>query len=63
LAPANAARVVYHRLGINLGTATPTAQAVASLLADVEVKQNVDRFAKVYAERDLISEIERLVLG
>jgi MGT family glycosyltransferase len=65
--PANAARLAYHRLGINLGTATPTAQAIAdataALLADAEVQQNVDRLAKVYAEHDPVSEIERLALN
>jgi UDP:flavonoid glycosyltransferase YjiC (YdhE family) len=65
--PANAARVAYHGLGINLGTATPTAAAVAeatvSLLADDEVRENVARLAKVYAGHDPVAEIERLTLG
>jgi hypothetical protein len=50
-------------LGIDLSTATPTPQATASLLADAEVRQNVDRLAKVYAEHDPVSAIERLALG
>ena len=65
--PANAARVAYHRLGINLQTATPTAQAVAgavgSLLQDTEVRENVLRLAKVYAQHDALDTIERLLLG
>jgi UDP:flavonoid glycosyltransferase YjiC (YdhE family) len=65
--PANAARVAYHRLGINLGTATPTEQAIqeatTAALADAEIRENVDRLAKVYAEHDPISEIERLTLS
>jgi UDP:flavonoid glycosyltransferase YjiC (YdhE family) len=65
--PANAARAAYHRLGINLQTATPTAQAVAgavgSLLEDTEVRENVLRLAKVYAQHDALDAIERLLLG
>jgi UDP:flavonoid glycosyltransferase YjiC (YdhE family) len=65
--PANAARVAYHRLGINLQTATPTPQAVAgavdSLLEDPEVRENVLRLAKVYAQHDALDAIERLLLG
>ena len=65
--PANAARAAYHRLGVNLQTATPTAQAVAgavaSLLQDTEVRENVLRLAKVYAQHDALDTIERLLLG
>jgi UDP:flavonoid glycosyltransferase YjiC (YdhE family) len=65
--PANAARVAYHRLGINLGTATPTPQAVAesttALLQDTDIRENVDRLTKVYAEHDPVAQIERLALG
>ena len=65
--PANAARAAYHRLGINLHTATPTAQAVAgavaSLLQDTEVHENVLRLAKVYAKHDALDTIERLLFG
>ena len=64
--PANAARLAYHGLGIDLGTGNPTAEAVAeaatSVLASAEVKQNVDRLVKIYAEHDPVAEIERLVL-
>jgi UDP:flavonoid glycosyltransferase YjiC (YdhE family) len=65
--PANAARAAYHRLGINLQTATPTAQAVAgavgSLLEDTEVRENVLRLAKVYAQHDPLDTIEHMLLG
>jgi UDP:flavonoid glycosyltransferase YjiC (YdhE family) len=65
--PANAARVAYHRLGISLQTATPTAQAVAgavaSLIQDSEVRDNVARLAKVYAQHDTLDILERLLLG
>ena len=51
----NAARVAYHRLGVNLWTATPTPQAVAeavsSLLEDRKVHENVLRLAKLQACR------------
>ncbi|WP_042411431.1 glycosyltransferase [Streptacidiphilus carbonis] len=65
--PAVAARIAYHGLGINLGTATPTAQAVAEatevLLADEKTRENVARLAKIYAEHDPVAEIEHLALG
>jgi UDP:flavonoid glycosyltransferase YjiC (YdhE family) len=65
--PANAARVAYHGLGIDLGTATPTAQAVAeateAVLADEEIRENVARLATVYAQHNPVDEIERLTLG
>ena len=65
--PFNAARVAYHRLGVDLHTATPTPEAVAgaveSVLKDEEVRENVRRLAKVYAQLDAIDAIERLLLG
>nr|WP_221380706.1 nucleotide disphospho-sugar-binding domain-containing protein [Actinoplanes polyasparticus] len=65
--PANAARVAYHRLGINLDTASPTPQAVAeataAVLGDHEIRDNVAQLAKVYAEHDAVTAIERLALG
>lgn len=65
--PANAARVAYHRLGINLQTATPTsgavAEAVGSLLVDAEVCGNVRRLAEVYEQHDALDAIEQLLLG
>ena len=64
--PANAARVAYHRLGLNLGTATPTAEAIRAAttqaLTDTEIRDNVAQLAKVYAGHDPVSEIERLTL-
>ena len=65
--PANAARVAYHRLGIDLKTAKPTPQAVReavdAVLEDTEVGENVARHAKVYAEHDALDTIAKLVLG
>lgn len=65
--PANAARVAYHGLGINLQTATPTPEAVASavtrLLDDSEIHENVARLAKEYERHDALDTIERLLLG
>ncbi|WNV85606.1 nucleotide disphospho-sugar-binding domain-containing protein [Umezawaea sp. Da 62-37] len=64
--PANAARVKYHGLGIDLATATPTPEAIAaataSLLEDSTTAGNVERIAKVYAEHDALTEIEHLLL-
>lgn len=64
--PANAARVAYHGLGMNLGTGTPTARVVAEatevVLADETIRENVARLAKSYAEHDPVAEIERLTL-
>ncbi|GAB7036959.1 glycosyltransferase [Catenuloplanes niger JCM 9533] len=65
--PANAARIAHHRLGATLGTATPSASAVASavttVLADDDIRDNVSRLAKVYADHDAVGLIERLTLG
>ena len=63
----NAARVAYHGLGINLQTATPTPEAVAGavarLLDDSEIHENVTGLAKVYAQYDALDTIEHLLLG
>jgi UDP:flavonoid glycosyltransferase YjiC (YdhE family) len=65
--PANAARVGQQGLGIDMRTATPTAEAVAAdtvrLLKDAEIRENVQRLAQVYAGLDTVAEIERLTLG
>ncbi|MFG1923071.1 glycosyltransferase [Cryptosporangium sp. NPDC048952] len=65
--PANAARVAYHGLGVNLGTATPTpgavAEAVRALLGDGEIRENVRQLAKVYSEHDPVDGIERLLFS
>jgi UDP:flavonoid glycosyltransferase YjiC (YdhE family) len=64
--PANAARVEYHGLGINLRTATPDPRAIRDavelLLKDSDVRENVRRLAAVYASCDAVTEIERLTL-
>ncbi|MFI5845545.1 nucleotide disphospho-sugar-binding domain-containing protein [Catenuloplanes sp. NPDC051500] len=65
--PANAARIAHHRLGAVLGTATPSAEAVATavtgVLADDTIGDNVTRLAKIYGEHDAVGLIERLALG
>ncbi|WP_157240500.1 nucleotide disphospho-sugar-binding domain-containing protein [Catenuloplanes japonicus] len=65
--PANAARIADHRLGADLGTATPSpsvvASAVTTLLTDDGIRENVERLAKVYAEHDAVALIERLTIG
>ena len=65
--PGVAARAAYHGLGIDLRTARPAPEAVAtaveSVLKDVEMHDNVRRLARVYAEHDPLTEIERLTLA
>ncbi|MFF4751457.1 nucleotide disphospho-sugar-binding domain-containing protein [Streptomyces sp. NPDC002514] len=65
--PANAARVAYHGLGIDLRTATPAPEEVAAaterLLKDTEVRDTVRRLAQVYSAHDALAEIERLTLA
>ncbi|MDH6626607.1 UDP:flavonoid glycosyltransferase YjiC (YdhE family) [Streptomyces sp. LBL] len=65
--PAVAARVAHHGLGANLQTATPTPEAVAEaaqlVLKDIEIRDNVQKLAAVYAAHDALSKIERLALG
>jgi UDP:flavonoid glycosyltransferase YjiC (YdhE family) len=65
--PANAARVAYHGLGIDLHTATPApedlAAATETVLKDTVIRDSVQRLAKVYAAHDAVAEIERLTLG
>ncbi|MFD5749442.1 nucleotide disphospho-sugar-binding domain-containing protein [Streptomyces sp. NPDC127033] len=64
--PANAARVAYHGLGINLETATPTPEAVAAAaqlaLKDADMRDNVKKLAPVYAAHDALGTIEHLTL-
>jgi UDP:flavonoid glycosyltransferase YjiC (YdhE family) len=64
--PANAVRVEYHGLGINLRTATPSPNAIKDamdrLLKDQQVRENVRRLATIYAAHDAVAEIERLTL-
>ncbi|MEV7089768.1 nucleotide disphospho-sugar-binding domain-containing protein [Streptomyces sp. NPDC093085] len=65
--PANAARVAYHGLGINMQTATPTPEAVAAAvqlaLKDADIRENVQKLVPVYAAHDALGEIERLTVG
>jgi UDP:flavonoid glycosyltransferase YjiC (YdhE family) len=65
--PANAARVAYHGLGIDLQTATPAPEAIAAaaetLLKDNAIRDNVQRLTRVYAAHDAVTEIEQLTLG
>jgi UDP:flavonoid glycosyltransferase YjiC (YdhE family) len=65
--PANAARVAYHGLGIDLRTDTPApedlAAATETVLKDTTIRDNVQRLATVYAAHDAVAEIERLTLG
>ncbi|MFJ8002108.1 nucleotide disphospho-sugar-binding domain-containing protein [Streptomyces sp. NPDC096310] len=64
--PANAARVAYHGLGINLETATPTPEAVAAAaqlaLKGTDMRDRVRKLAPVYAAHATLGEIERLTL-
>ena len=65
--PANAVRVAYHGLGLDLQTATPTPEALAEatekVLKDAEIRENVQRLQQVYAALDTVAEIERLTIG
>ena len=65
--PANAARVAYHRLGVDLATARPAPAAVVAavdtVLSSEEIRENVRRLAEVYAGHDAIGRIENLALN
>jgi UDP:flavonoid glycosyltransferase YjiC (YdhE family) len=65
--PAVAARVAYHGLGINLQTAAPAPEAVATateaVLKDTGMRDKVRTLAQVYAAHDPLNEIERLTLA
>lgn len=65
--PATAARVAHHRLGLNLKTGTPGAQAVRlaveRVLRNPAIRANVRKLAEVYTGYDTFAEIERLTLG
>jgi UDP:flavonoid glycosyltransferase YjiC (YdhE family) len=54
--PMNAARVAYHRVGINLGTATPSeeqiVEAVTTILGDATYREAADRMRTAYAAHD-----------
>ncbi|WP_249998540.1 nucleotide disphospho-sugar-binding domain-containing protein [Actinoplanes sp. M2I2] len=65
--PANATRVAHHQLGVDLRTGNPAPEAVARAVTEVlgspDIRENVTRLAKVYAQHDPIEEIERLAVG
>ncbi|GIJ49285.1 glycosyl transferase [Virgisporangium aliadipatigenens] len=65
--PFNAARVAYHRLGVDLGTATPSpeaiGEAVTAVLTDSTIRANVGRLSAVYPQYDPVERIERLTVG
>ena len=64
--PMNAARVAYHRVGINLATATPTCEqlrdAVTTILGDPTYREAAGRLKNAYAAHDPIAVIEGLLL-
>lgn len=63
--PMNAARVEYHRLGIDLKTATPSedqiATAVTTILGDPGYREAVGRVSASYAAHDPIATVESLL--
>lgn len=63
--PMNAARVAYHRVGINLGTATPSeeqvAEAVSTILGDATYRAAAGRLKTAYAAYDPFTTIEALL--
>jgi UDP:flavonoid glycosyltransferase YjiC (YdhE family) len=63
--PMNAARVAYHRVGIDLATATPSpgqiAEAVTTILGDSTYRQATSRLSDAYAAYDPIATVETLL--
>ncbi|MFL6127397.1 nucleotide disphospho-sugar-binding domain-containing protein [Actinophytocola sp.] len=63
--PMNAARVAYHRLGIDLKTATPSreqiVEAVTTVLGDPSYREAVRRVSASYAAHDPITTVEALL--
>ena len=63
--PMNAARVAYHRLGIDLATATPSREqivdAVTTILGDPTYRAAAGRLKDVYAKYDPITTVEALL--
>jgi UDP:flavonoid glycosyltransferase YjiC (YdhE family) len=63
--PMNAARVAYHRLGIDLRTATPTreqiVEAVTTILGDPSYREAVRRVSASYAAHDPIATVAELL--
>jgi UDP:flavonoid glycosyltransferase YjiC (YdhE family) len=65
--PANAARVAYHGLGIDIRSDPPSPEALAEatekVLKDTRIRDNVQRLKQVYAGLDTVAEIARLTIG
>ncbi len=63
--PMNAARVSYHRVGIDLATATPSpeqiVEAVTTILDDATYRAAVRRLSSAYAAHDPITTVEALL--
>ncbi|MGB3438620.1 MAG: glycosyltransferase [Actinophytocola sp.] len=63
--PMNAARVAYHRVGIDLETATPSREqivdAVTTILGDPSYREAVGRVRASYAAHDPIATVEALL--
>lgn len=63
--PMNAARVAYHRVGIDLGTATPApeqiVEAVTTILGDATYREAASRLSGAYAAYDPIATVEALL--
>jgi len=61
----NAARVAYHRVGIDLETATPSQEqivdAVTRILSDPSYRQAVGRLSASYAAHDPVATVEGLL--
>lgn len=63
--PMNAARIAYHRVGIDLRTSTPTpeqlVEAVTTTLGDPAYRQAAVRLSAAYAMHDPVSTVEALL--
>ena len=61
----NAARVSYHRVGIDLATATPSPEqivgAVTTILGDPTYRAATNRLSGAYAAYDPIATVETLL--
>ena len=61
----NAARVAYHRVGIDLATATPSpeqiVEAVTTILGDATYREAAGRLSSAYAAYDPITTVEALL--
>lgn len=65
--PMTAARVAYHRVGIDLKTSTPTpeqlVEAVTTILGDATYRAAASRMSAAYANHDPVNAIEALCIG